>query len=113
MMNRKRFDWLVMKKLEKIKQLLIIKGAEYQRNEDVLHNFNRAATISCKTREEAIWGMANKHLVSFLDIIDDVGKGQLPSEELLEEKTSDLINYIILTEASIKEKYGNKKQRFN
>ena len=45
-----------------------------------------------------------KHYVSFLDILNDIEKGILPKEDVVDEKIGDLINYLILAEASIKDK---------
>ena len=103
-MTEFEFDELVDKRTSKIKASLIVKGKEYRRNNDPLHNFNIAAQVNKTTREKALWGFAVKHYVSFLDILDDIEKGQLPSEEKIDEKIGDLINYLILAEASIKDK---------
>ena len=103
-MKREEFDKIVENRINKIRETLVTKGVEYQRNDDVLHNFNRGAEISGETREKVMWGFALKHLVSFMDILDDCEMNNYPSVELLEEKIMDLINYLILEEASIKEK---------
>ena len=113
-MKREEFDKLVEERINKIRETLIIKGKEYQRNDDVLHNFNRASSITGEVREKLMWGFALKHLVSFMDILDDCEKSKFPSIETLEEKIGDLINYLILEEAAIKEKiklseHGNKE----
>lgn len=103
-MSEKEFDYLVEKRLEQIKLTLVEKGKEYRRNNNPLHNFDRAAEVSGATREKALWGFATKHYVSFLDMLDDIEKGKLPSAALVNEKIGDLINYLILVEASIKDK---------
>lgn len=103
-MTEQKFDELVDERTQKIKASLIVKGKEYRRNNDPLHNFNIAAQVNKTTREKALWGFAIKHYVSFLDILDDIEKGILPKEEVIDEKIGDLINYLILAEASIKDK---------
>ena len=103
-MTEEQFDRLVEERLNSTKQTLIIKGKEYRRNNDPLHNFNVAAQLGKTTREKALWGFALKHYVSFMDILDDIEKNNLPTDELISEKIGDLINYLILCEASIKEK---------
>lgn len=103
-MTEKQFDELVEDRLESTKRVLVIKGKEYRRNNDPLHNFNIAAQLGNTTREKALWGFALKHYVSFMDILNDVEKGSLPSEELVNEKIGDLINYLILCEASLKDR---------
>jgi hypothetical protein len=40
-------------------------------------------------------------------MLDDIEIGALPKEETVDEKIGDLINYLILCEASIKEKIKN------
>jgi hypothetical protein len=108
-MTEDQFDKLVTARLNLTRQTLVIKGKEYRRNNDPLHNFNVAAQLGNTTREKALWGFALKHYVSFMDILNDIEKGNLPTEELISEKIGDLINYLILCEASIKDKINGKK----
>lgn len=107
-MSEQDFDILVQQRIQKIGSTLIEKGKEYRRNNDPLHNFRIAAKVQNTTEEKALWGFAVKHYVSFLDILNDIEKGFLPKEEVVDEKIGDLINYLILCEASIKEKINNK-----
>jgi hypothetical protein len=105
--TEQQFDTLVDTRCMQIKRTLIEKGREYRRNFDPLHNFRVAAKVNNTTEEKALWGFAIKHYVSFLDIINDMEAGILPKEEAVDEKIGDLINYLILCEASIKEKIKN------
>lgn len=105
--SEKHFDYIVTKRCEKIKTTLVEKAKEYRRNNDPLHNFRVAARLQNTTEEKALWGFAVKHLVSFMDILNDIEKGELPQEAVINEKIGDLINYLILCEASIKEKINN------
>tara|TARA_R110000823_G_scaffold214021_1_gene343820 strand:- start:32947 stop:33141 length:195 start_codon:yes stop_codon:yes gene_type:complete len=43
-----------------------------------------------------------KHLISYRDMMDDIDNGKLPSEELVNEKFGDIINYFIIQEAQFK-----------
>jgi hypothetical protein len=79
------------------------KDAEYTRNGDKFHNFKRTAQVRDISVIEAWDGNQNKHLTSFLDMIDDVKKGNLPSKKLLDEKLTDMINYILIFEGLITE----------
>jgi hypothetical protein len=106
-MTEQEFDALVEKRLDLTREVLIIKAKEYRRNSDPLHNFNMASKLNNTTREKALWGFATKHLVSFLDMLDDIEKNKLPKKEYVEEKIGDLINYLILCEASIKDRMIN------
>lgn len=108
-MKREVFDKIVEERIIAIRSGLLVKGREYQRNEDVLHNFERGSNISGEVREKLIWNFALKHYISILDMIDDISIGELPPKEYVEEKLGDLINYSILLEASIKEKIEAKK----
>lgn len=110
-MTEDDFQAIVANRVTLINHVLAIKGKEYRRGGDAMHNFNRAAAISNTSREKALWGFATKHLVSFLDILDDVEKGNLPSEDLLSEKIGDLVNYLILCEASILDKIKQKNDK--
>lgn len=110
-MEVEHFDQVLEERLKKIRMSLLIKGKEYRRNNDPLHNFNRGAKLSGQSREKVLWGFALKHQISFLDILDDIDAGKFPTVETVDEKIGDLINYLILCEASIKDKiqdnYGN------
>lgn len=103
-MTELEFDAIVEARLAAIRKTLIEKGKEYRRNNDPLHNFNVAAMVSQTTREKALWGFATKHYVSFLDMLNDIEEGKLPKREVVNEKIGDLINYLILCEASIKDR---------
>ena len=106
-MTEQEFDALVEKRLDLTREVLITKGKEYRRNSDPLHNFNVASKLNNTTREKALWGFATKHLVSFLDMLDDIENNKLPKKEYVDEKIGDLINYLILCEASIKDRMIN------
>lgn len=109
-MTEEEFDFLVSTRTSKIVDSLIEKGKEYRRNNDPLHNFRVAAKVNNTTEEKALWGFAVKHYVSLLDILNDIEKGILPKEKAVDEKIGDLINYLILCEASIKEKIKNNEE---
>lgn len=94
-MTQQEFDVIVNKRIENIRKVLASKGQEYGAV-DRLHNFKRAAEISRCKPQQALWGMMLKHLVSVIDLLD--GKLE-PSEEMVNEKIGDMINYLILLEA--------------
>ena len=104
-----QFDTVVDTRCQQIKRTLLVKAKEYRRNNDPLHNFRVAAKVGNTTEEKALWGFATKHYVSFLDMLNDIEQGQLPTFEYVDEKIGDLINYLILCEASIKEKITNEQ----
>jgi len=97
------FQKVLDKRLSSIKEVLSVKAKEYVRNSDRLHNFNRAAEMRRISREAAIQGMADKHWVSVLDMVDDLNyTPSVITDEYVEEKIGDAINYLILLEVSIK-----------
>jgi len=103
-MNSNEFDKVVNKRLKLIESILQSKRAEYAPGGgDRLHNFKRASEMLRVTPEKALIGMWTKHIISILDIIDSIPE-KIPSEELLEEKIGDAINYLILLESMVKER---------
>lgn len=107
MLGNEDFVEHLKRRLGLIHDVFGVKQGEYATGGDALHNFNTAAGIyqACGmpvTREMAIMGMAMKHLVSLFDLIKQAGNSP---EHLdpgrIEEKCGDLINYIILLEASL------------
>jgi hypothetical protein len=97
----KNFDQEVEKTLDRVRELLITKGKEYQRNNDPFHNFEVGASMTGKTREEVLYGFLLKHLISAQDIRNDIANGTLPSREKVEEKWDDIITYFTIEKASI------------
>lgn len=110
-MDHNIFNKLVFDRCEKTKEVLMEKAKEYARGPDRMRNFNRAQELTGRGREKCIWDMAIKHYISFLDILDEVEEGSLPDEQFLDEKIGDLVNYLILVEASIKEKIWEQKKK--
>ena len=99
-MKQKEFDIILENRLAKIKEILSHKAKEYATT-DRLHNFKVAARINNTTPAKALWGMALKHLVSVMDIIEG---NIIYDDAMVDEKCGDLINYIILLESVLKEK---------
>jgi hypothetical protein len=98
--NTETFDRILKERIEKIQKVLGTKAKEYALGGDRLHNFKTAAAMGQTTQEKALWGMAMKHLVSVVDLVE----GRLPvSEYFVNEKIGDLINYLILLEAALLE----------
>jgi hypothetical protein len=107
-MTEKEFQDVLTTRLTKIKETLSSKAEEYATDNDKLHNFNVGARLTGQTRERVLWGFAIKHYISFLDILDSLDKGKLPTETLVDEKIGDLINYLVLVEASLKDRLNGE-----
>lgn len=116
-MNIEKFDKLLEKRIEATKVILASKNKEYASDKDKLHNFKRAGAMENCTPEKALVGMWAKHIVSLLDIVDKIDAneaeelvkiclGEGLTKGMLEEKIGDAINYLILLEALIKERYS-------
>lgn len=97
------FNNIVEYRLRQCRSILVPKGEEYSRNGDRLWNFKRAGELLGCTPERALLGMWTKHLISIMDIIDDLDLAIIPSDELMNEKFNDAINYVMLLEALIKD----------
>lgn len=104
-MNTEKFESIVARRQELIEKVLRQKGQEYASDIDRLHNFKKAAAVNGITPERALWGFATKHLVSVIDIIDGLDSEKIPTPELVDEKIGDMINYLILLEVVIRERY--------
>ena len=99
-MTPEEFDKMLDNRLEQIRSVLSSKAKEYAHVGDRLFNFKVAARIHGCTPEQALWGMAMKHLVSVMDLVE----GRLePTPEMVNEKIGDLVNYLILLEAVLLE----------
>lgn len=100
-MNNEEFKKVVDGCVAGIEGVLARKSQEYSSKDDKLHNFDKAKELlRCKTKEYALLGMLNKHLVSVIDMILRYEKdGVLPEEKMLDEKIGDSINYLILLKA--------------
>lgn len=81
------------------------KNEEYTRNDDKLHNFKRAGDVLNTFPEWALAGMWAKHIVSVLDILDDIAEGKKIPKDLLSEKMNDNHNYLFLLEALIEDEH--------
>lgn len=92
------FKKIVRARQSYTQKTLVIKGAEYSRNNDRLHNFYQAAAMNGETPAKSLWGMLTKHIISIKDMIDDTDKNIYPTEAQINEKIGDVINYMHLLE---------------
>lgn len=113
-MTNEEFEIIKNGCIAEINRVLGNKAREYASKKDRLHNFNEAKKIyRCNTREYALLGMLNKHLISVVDMIEKYEKDNiLPDENMVEEKIGDSINYLILLKALFLEDiYENQKNK--
>lgn len=95
------FDMEVQSTLQKIQQLLLVKGKEYRRNQNPYHNFEIGSKISGEIPEKVLQGFLLKHLVSYQDMLNDIEQGKLPTIDLVEEKLTDILVYFVIQKAMI------------
>ena len=117
-MEHKKFNKLLDAAIKRIRGTLASKSVEYSTDSDKLYNFKRSGERRRKTPEEALMGMAEKHYTSITDIVEKIEaenqkvglhiivRPRFLTRKKLEEKITDGINYYILLEALIKERYG-------
>lgn len=101
-MDAKTFDEFLDLTLERIREVLASKGAEYVPGEAEVsrfHNFEKAAALNEESIEQALWGFVSKHIVSLSDMV------QVDSTEhalaAWDEKIGDVLNYMILLRAMV------------
>lgn len=94
------FNKVVEDQLDRIRNVLIKKAAEYNLDDDRLSVFKHAAGLSEETPEQALYGFMLKHIVSMTDMINSK---QVYSEELWNEKLTDICNYIILLQGLLRD----------
>jgi hypothetical protein len=94
-----------------IENNLLNKGKEYATDADMLHNFNKGSNITGTSREKVLFGFALKHLISVMDMLDEVEKGELPGQFKMDEKLGDLGTYMALLYACIQDRL-NKTRPF-
>ena len=87
------------------------KGKEYATDVDMLHNFNKGSNITGTSREKVLFGFALKHLISVMDMLDEVEIGELPGQSKMDEKLGDLGTYMALLYACIQDRL-NKTRPF-
>jgi hypothetical protein len=98
------FKKLVFDRFDKCSNLMLgPKDKEYSRGGDKLYNFKRAGVLQNITPEKALLGMWSKHLISIIDIINEIDV-KIPSKEMMNEKINDNINYLFLLEGLIEER---------
>ena len=98
------FDAVVQDVLARIEATLLKKEKEYAVGGNRFHNFDTAGRLDNETPEKALWGMAKKHLVSIMDMVDQCEDREFSTAHI-EEKIGDMINYLILLEGLLKRRY--------
>lgn len=98
-MDKELLDSVVTEQINRCRDLLVVKAAEYA-PEDRLMNFKKAAATQGVTLKQALAGMMAKHTISLYDMI---WSGEEYDMEKWEEKITDHINYLLLLNAILEE----------
>ena len=98
-MKTEQFEKIVQEQINRCTSVLIDKAKEYA-TADKLHNFKVAAEMQNCTPQQALAGMMAKHTVSIYDMCNS---GNDYPMELLNEKITDHINYLLLLRAVVEE----------
>lgn len=90
-----------------IRKTLTKKGAEYSPYLDRLKNLKDTGTFLEVPPERALLGFVAKHIIALKDFIIELTLGFFRSEDQWDEKIDDIICYLILLKALLKERREN------
>ena len=102
-MKANDFFKLVERRINICQDTLVEKGKEYASNDDRLHNFKRCAEVRghrATPSTAALW-LATKHEVSIDDMVYKIPEGYKPTQEMIDEKFKDAVNYLFLLEGTL------------
>ncbi len=91
-----KFENAIDYTLNELRELLVVKGREYRRNNNPFHNFERGAELSGRTREEVLQGFLLKHLISVEDLRNDSKLGDHANADKINEKYNDILLYFLI-----------------
>jgi len=98
-MSEQEFEEIVDNRLKQVKELLLVKGKEYRRNNNPFHNFEIGSGITGEHPTRVLDGFLLKHLISYRDMLDDIETGNEIPKELISEKFGDIVTYMCIQEA--------------
>lgn len=111
-MDLGRFEMILKARLVKTRKTLDLKANEYSSAYDRLANFKEAASFTKTTPERALLGFTAKHLVALVEFINGLETNNTFTQHQWEEKIGDTINYLILLEALLSERYKWDKENY-
>ena len=101
------YEAAVRDQIEHCWKLLFSKRKEYA-TADPFHNFRRAADLQGITKEQALIGMMDKHVISVHDMVNEAAEGASFSADKWREKIGDNINYLLILWAMVTMEGGAK-----
>jgi hypothetical protein len=106
-MNQEQLNAVVVETTKEIASTLTRKGEEYaDADGDRLDNFKQLANLQHSTPERALLGLVGKHIVALFDFARRDAQGddpEIPNEQW-EEKTGEIIAYMVLLRALLAER---------
>lgn len=114
-MNQHDFTLHIEHRIDKIKNILIVKGEEYAKGTDRLQAFKDAANLRHTSIEDALGGMVSKQIVSLFDMIFRTtlafpDKVTNETYKVWEEKLTDIIIYMMLLDTILIEQFNIKNE---
>lgn len=91
---------------------LVHKAQEYSTDEDRLIAFKEIAILEDVSITKAIEVLRAKHLVSIKGILDGLELGNAYSNEYIDEKFGDFLNYTLLLECAVRELNSDNFQQY-
>lgn len=102
-MNAERFEEICKELLDKSDKTLFSKSKEYASDEDRLANFRQPTSMMNISPAEVCLMYQMKHISSIAKIAKESSQGILPTQELLQEKCQDILNYTLIFYAIVTE----------
>lgn len=94
------FNKVVEDQLARIQRVLVKKETEYSLGTDRMSVFKHGAGITEETPEQVLYGFMLKHIISVTDMVNSKATY---SEELWNEKITDICNYLILLQGLLRD----------
>ncbi len=95
-----QFNTILTRRLELTRAVLDQKKHHYANDADRLHNFKVMAVLQRETQGESLLGVLVKHWFSIKEMVEHHAKtGTVPSQEVVDEKIGDALNYLVLLDA--------------
>lgn len=107
-MDNEKFKTVVQDRMQKTIDTLIAKASEYARG-DRLSNFKKIAAFRQKSPEDVLFSLVAKHIAALDDFIQDIDRGQVQSLNRWDEKIGDIIAYMVLLDAMVRERITSEQ----
>jgi hypothetical protein len=107
-MTPEDFDKVLTECCDNMKKVLGSKANEYARG-DRLSNFKKAALALSSTPEEVCLNFWFKHVISIVDLVQDLRNNKIATEAMWNEKILDAVNYLVLLKALVVDRVGMTK----